>query len=82
MRHTFLRIETSIAESFLLFEFRPKNLGSVPKYSYWILFKVANELKCEIPDFFAENDKLLHCRCWKTFNSEENLLFLRIEGMI
>ena len=23
-------------------------------------FKVANEFKCEIPDFFAENDKLSH----------------------
>ena len=30
MRHTFLRIESSIAGSFLYFEFRPKNLGSVP----------------------------------------------------
>ena len=38
------------------------------QYSYQILLKVANEFKCEIPDFFAENDKFFtHCRSWKTF---------------
>ena len=31
MRHSFLRIETTI-EGLLKFEFWPKNLGSVPKY--------------------------------------------------
>ena len=32
MRRTFLRIETSISGSVLKFEFRPKNLRSVPNY--------------------------------------------------